>query len=58
MVLTKLYGVHQSDTYANVSISNELREQFARTLREDEARAEESMSGPAITLPKPGEEKT
>ena len=58
VVLTKLYAVHQSDTDANVSISNELREQFARTLREDEARAEESMSGPAITLPKPGEEKT
>jgi len=37
VVLAKLYAVHTSDIDANVSISNELREQFARTLREDEA---------------------
>ena len=37
VVLSKLYAVHKSDIDANVSISNELREQFARTLREDEA---------------------
>jgi voltage-gated potassium channel Kch len=37
VVLAKLYAVHKSDIDANVSISNELREQFARTLREDEA---------------------
>jgi glutathione-regulated potassium-efflux system ancillary protein KefC len=36
-VLAKLYAVHKGDLDANVSISNELREQFARTLREDEA---------------------
>ena len=36
-VLSKLYAVHKGDIDANVSISNELREQFARTLREDEA---------------------
>ncbi len=36
-VLSKLYAVHKSDIDANISISNELREQFARTLREDEA---------------------
>jgi glutathione-regulated potassium-efflux system ancillary protein KefC len=57
VVLTKLYAVHQSDTDSNVSVSNELREQFARTLREDEARAEESMSGPAVNVPGPGEDK-
>ena len=37
VVLAKLYAVHKSDLDANVSISNELRDQFARTLREDEA---------------------
>ena len=37
LVLSKLYAVHKSDIDANISISNELREQFARTLREDEA---------------------
>jgi glutathione-regulated potassium-efflux system ancillary protein KefC len=37
VVLSKLYAVHTSDIDANVSISNELREQFAQTLREDEA---------------------
>ncbi|MNC85189.1 hypothetical protein D3C83_07760 [compost metagenome] len=36
-VLSKLYAVHTSDADANVSISNELRDQFDRTLREDEA---------------------
>ena len=45
VVLSKLYAVHQSDIDANISISNELREQFARTLREDEA----------VMAPKPGE---
>lgn len=37
VVLSKLYAVHTSDIDANISISNQLREQFARTLREDEA---------------------
>jgi len=37
VVLSKLYAVHKGDIDANVSVSNELREQFARTLREDEA---------------------
>jgi glutathione-regulated potassium-efflux system ancillary protein KefC len=37
VVLSKLYAVHKGDVDANVSVSNELREQFARTLREDEA---------------------
>ena len=36
-VLSKLYAVHKSDIDANISISNELRDQFARTLSEDEA---------------------
>ncbi len=38
-VLQKLYAVHKDATDAHVSISNELREQFARTLREDEEAA-------------------
>jgi glutathione-regulated potassium-efflux system ancillary protein KefC len=37
LVLSKLYAVHKSDIDSNISISNELREQFARTLSEDEA---------------------
>ncbi len=37
VVLSKLYAVHKGDPDAHVSISNELRDQFARTLREDEA---------------------
>ncbi|MBC7803971.1 MAG: cation:proton antiporter, partial [Candidatus Parcubacteria bacterium] len=37
LVLSKLYAVHKSDIDANISISNELREQFTRTLSEDEA---------------------
>jgi glutathione-regulated potassium-efflux system ancillary protein KefC len=37
VVLAKLYAVHVNDIDANVTVSNELREQFARTLREDEA---------------------
>ncbi len=34
-VVTKLYDVHKSDPDAHVLASNELRDQFARTLRED-----------------------
>jgi glutathione-regulated potassium-efflux system ancillary protein KefC len=37
VVLAKLYAVHKSDSDAHVSVSNELRDQFALTLREDEA---------------------
>ena len=37
VVLAKLYAVHKSGPDANISVSNELRDQFARTLREDEA---------------------
>jgi len=36
-VLAKLYAVHKSDPDAHLSVSNELRDQFARTLSEDEA---------------------
>ena len=35
-VVAKLYDVHKSDPDAHVLASNELRDQFARTLREDE----------------------
>ena len=37
-VLAKLYAVHRSGSDAYVMASNELRDQFQRTLREDEAR--------------------
>ncbi len=39
VVLAKLYAVHKSEAEENVSVSNELREQFVRTLREDDAAA-------------------
>ncbi|MGQ0510273.1 MAG: monovalent cation:proton antiporter-2 (CPA2) family protein [Betaproteobacteria bacterium] len=48
VVLAKLYAVHKDEAGENVSVSNELREQFAQTLREDEAAIEaEARSGPA-----------
>ncbi|MBI1943482.1 MAG: cation:proton antiporter [Betaproteobacteria bacterium] len=43
LVLAKLYAVHKSEPDIHVSLSNELRDQFARTLREDEA----AMAGEA-----------
>ncbi len=50
-VLAKLYTVHKNDLAGNISASNELRAQFARTLREDEealaARGKEPASRPA-----------
>jgi glutathione-regulated potassium-efflux system ancillary protein KefC len=36
-VLAKLYQVHRSEPDAHVTVSNELRDQLARTLQEDEA---------------------
>jgi glutathione-regulated potassium-efflux system ancillary protein KefC len=36
-VLAKLYEVHKSEPASRISVSNELRDQFARTLKEDEA---------------------
>jgi glutathione-regulated potassium-efflux system ancillary protein KefC len=48
VVLSKLYAVHTGGIDANISISNELRDQFARTLREDEAaKASEPGEKPA-----------
>ena len=47
VVLSKLYAVHTTDLDANVSMSNELREQFARTLREDEAAIAARAKDPA-----------
>jgi glutathione-regulated potassium-efflux system ancillary protein KefC len=50
-VLAKLYAVHKNDLDANISASNELRAQFARTLREDEealaARRQDPAGRPA-----------
>jgi glutathione-regulated potassium-efflux system ancillary protein KefC len=37
IVLAKLYAAHKSEPDSHISISNELRDQFARTLKEDEA---------------------
>jgi glutathione-regulated potassium-efflux system ancillary protein KefC len=47
VVLTKLYAVHKSGAEENVSASNELRDQFARTLREDEAALSEKAGNAA-----------
>jgi glutathione-regulated potassium-efflux system ancillary protein KefC len=45
-VLAKLYAVHKSEPDAHVSVSNELRDQLARTLQEDQAGIEpEERSG-------------
>ena len=49
-VLAKLYAVHKSDPDAHLSISNALRDQFARTLREDEA-AITSKAGNTVEKP-------
>ena len=46
VVLAKLYEVHKSDSDAHVSVSNELRDQFALTLREDEAAIAAKSGGP------------
>lgn len=46
-VLAKLYTVHKNDLDANISASNELREQLARTLREDEAAIAARPQAPA-----------
>jgi glutathione-regulated potassium-efflux system ancillary protein KefC len=35
-VLSRLYAVHKSDTEIRLKVSNELRDQFARALREDQ----------------------
>jgi len=47
VVLAKLYAVHKSELDVHVSVSNELREQFARTLREDEAVTAAAEPAPA-----------
>ncbi len=47
VVQAKLYAVHKSDPDAHVSVSNELRDQFDRTLREDEAAIAAKATDPA-----------
>jgi glutathione-regulated potassium-efflux system ancillary protein KefC len=37
VVISKLYAAHKSEPDSHISISNELRDQFAKTLKEDEA---------------------
>jgi glutathione-regulated potassium-efflux system ancillary protein KefC len=41
-VVTKLYEVHRSQPDAHMTVSNELRDELARTLRADEARRSEA----------------
>jgi hypothetical protein len=53
VVLTKLYAVHKGEPDAHVSISNELRDQLAHTLREDEAAMGAAEPSPAGTGPQP-----
>ena len=36
VVLAKLYGLRKAEPDSHIQLSNELKEQFARTLREDE----------------------
>jgi len=43
-VVRKLYEVHRSQPDTHITVSNELRDQLARTLSEDEARIESSPS--------------
>jgi len=47
VVLAKLYAVHKGDPDAHLSVSNELRDQFDRTLREDEAAIAARAKDPA-----------
>lgn len=47
VVLAKLYAVHKTETGSHISVSNELRDQFARTLREDEAAIAAKAKDPA-----------
>jgi glutathione-regulated potassium-efflux system ancillary protein KefC len=37
VVISKLYAAHKNEPDSHISISNELRDQFAKTLKEDEA---------------------
>jgi glutathione-regulated potassium-efflux system ancillary protein KefC len=50
VVISKLYAAHKSEPDSHISISNELRDQFAKTLKEDEAAGEPK---PAPTPGKP-----
>jgi len=43
-VVAKLYEVHRDSTTMQVNVSNQLREQFARTLKADEAALQEDKS--------------
>jgi glutathione-regulated potassium-efflux system ancillary protein KefC len=43
-VVAKLYEVHRSEPEAALSVSNELRDQFARTLKADEAALQENQN--------------
>jgi len=59
VVLAKLYAVHKSEPDSHLSVSNELRDQLARTLQEDEsAGAErgvpEDAANPAPARPPAG----
>jgi glutathione-regulated potassium-efflux system ancillary protein KefC len=44
-VVAKLYEVHRDSTTLQVNVSNQLRDQFARTLKADEASLQEDKAG-------------
>jgi len=50
-VLKKLYEVHRTRPEAHITVSNELRDQLARTLREDEARIAATSAADAGSKP-------
>jgi len=50
-VVAKLYEVHRNAPDSHVTVSNELRDQLARTLREDEASLESSARPQADAKP-------
>jgi glutathione-regulated potassium-efflux system ancillary protein KefC len=50
LVISKLYAAHKNEPDSHISISNELRDQFAKTLKEDES-AGEAKPAPAPAKP-------
>jgi len=45
VVISKLYAAHKSEPDSHISISNELRDQLAKTLKEDEAAGNKPADG-------------
>jgi glutathione-regulated potassium-efflux system ancillary protein KefC len=53
-VVSKLYEVHRSAPDAHITVSNELRDQFARTLKADEASLQEDQAMVEENRPRAG----